>query len=129
MKTLIASNKLPRVVTATILGALAFGCGTVCFAGDNGDVPHAVVRFGDLNLSSPDGAATLYSRIHDAAYDVCRSFDTDDRDLPDLMGLTTCVHNAVRNAVAKIGQPTLLAIYNARNRDPLPITVAATQNR
>jgi UrcA family protein len=129
MKRLIASNKLPRVVTAAILGALAFGCGAVCFAGDNADVPHAVVKIGDLNLSSPDGAATLYSRIHAAAYEVCISFDTDKRDLPDPIGLDACVHNAVRNAVAKVGQPALSAIYNARNRDPLPIRVAATQSR
>ena len=121
MKTLIASTNLPRLVTATIFGPLAFGCAAVCIAGDNGDVPHAVVKFGDLNLSSPDAAAALYGRIYAAAYDVCGSFDTDMRDLPNPRGLNTCVHKAVRNAVARVNEPALSAIYNARNRDPLPI--------
>lgn len=129
MTTLIASIRLPRLVIATILGPLAFGAVTVCIAGDIGDVPHAAVKFGDLDLSSPNGAAALYGRIRLAAYDVCGSFDTDMRDLPDPIELNTCVHNAVRNAVAKVNQPALSAIYNARNRDPLPMTVAAAQNR
>ena len=129
MKTLIASTKLPRLVIATILGPLAFGCAAVCIAGENGDVPHAVVKFHDLNLSSPDGATALYRRIKAAASEVCGSFDTDKRDLTNLAALNTCVHNAVRDAVAKVNQPALSAIYNARNRDPLPITVAIAQNR
>ncbi len=129
MKTLNASTNLPRLVMATILAPLAFGCASVCIAADNGDVPHAVVKFGELNLSSPEGAAALYRRIYAAAYDVCAPFDTDMRDLPDSTGHDKCVHIAVRNAVAKVNQPTLSAIYNARNRDALPITVAAAQNR
>lgn len=129
VKTLIASSRLPRLVTAAIFGSLAFGCTALCIAGDSGDVPHAVVRFGDLDLSSRDGAAALYRRIYATAYDVCRSFDIDMNDRPDLTVRDTCVHGAVRNAVAKINQPALSAIYNARNRDPLPITVATAQNR
>ena len=129
MKTLTASTNLPRLVAATILGTLTLGCAAVCVASDSGDVSHAVVKFGDLNLSSPDAAAVLYRRIRAAAYDVCGSFDTDIRDLPALSAQDTCVHNAVRNAVAKVNQPALSAIYNARNSDPLPITVATAQNR
>lgn len=129
MKTLIASANLPPRVIATITGLLTFGCATVCIAGDNGDMPHAVVRFGDLNVSSPDGAAALYHRIYTAAYEVCGTVDTDRRYLPDPLGLHTCVHHSVRNAVAKVNQPALSAIYNTRNHDPLPITVAAAQNR
>ncbi len=129
MKTLIASANLPRLVMATILAPLAFGCAPLRIAGDNGNVPHAMVKFGDLDLSGADGAATLYRRIYAAAYDVCASFDTDMRDLPDLTRQLTCVHDAVRNTVAKVNRPALSAIYNARNQDPLPITVAAFQSR
>ena len=129
MKTLIASTNLPRLVAATILGTLTLGCAAVCVASDSGDVPHAVVKFGDLNLSSPDGATKLYGRIKGAAKDVCGSFDTNARDLTDLAAVNTCIHNAVRDAVARVNQPALSAIYNARNGDPLPITVATAQNR
>lgn len=127
VKTLIAASELPRLLTAAILCPVAFGCAAPCIAGDNGDIPHALVKFGDLDLSSRDGAAALYRRIYATAYDVCGSFDADMRDLPDLRGRDTCVHSAVRNAVARVNQPALSAIYNARNRDPLQITVAAAR--
>lgn len=87
------------------------------------------MKFSDLNLSSPDGATALYRRINAAAYDVCGSFDTDNRGQFYLTGVTMCVHNAVRDAVAKLNEPALSAIYNARNSDPLPITVASARNR
>ena len=129
MKTLIAFTKPPRLVTATIFGALAFGCGAVSIAGDNHDVPRAVVKFGDLDLSNPQGAAVLYSRIHAAAYDVCRSFDTDIRNQPNLTTWIACVDKTSRNTMIKVNRPELAAIYNAHHRHPLPIPVAAAQSR
>lgn len=129
MKTLTASTHLPRLLIATILGPLALGCAAVSIAGDYGDVPHTAVRFGDLDLSKPDAAAALYGRIKVAAYVVCASFDKDSRDQLDLIGLDRCVHSAVRSAVAKVNRPALSAIYNARNHDPLPMTIVAAQIR
>ncbi len=126
MTTLSASTKPPRLIITAIFAALALSCTAVSVAGD---VPQTVVKFGDLNLSSPNGATALYGRIKVAAYEVCGSFDTDVYGRLDLTGVNTCVHHAVRNAVAKVNQPALSAIYNAKNRDPLPITVAAAQNR
>jgi UrcA family protein len=125
MKTLIASAKHPHLLTAAIFGALAFGWGAVSIAADRSDVPQAVVKFGDLNLSNQQGAATLYNRIADAAHEVCKSFDTDIRDLASHAQLDACVHRAIADAVTKVGQPELIAVYNARNRQPQPITVAA----
>jgi len=125
MKTLLASAKHPHLVTAAIFGALALGCGAVSIAADRSDVPQAVVKFGDLNLSNPQGAATLYNRIVFAAHEVCKSFDADIRDLVSHAQLTACVHMAIADAVTKVGQAELIAVYNTRNRQPLPITVAA----
>ena len=125
MKTLLASAKHPRLVTAAIFGALALGCGAVSIAADRSDVPQAVVKFGDLNLSNPQGAATLYNRIVFAAHEVCKSFDTVIRDLVSHAQLNACVHMAITDAVTKVGQAELIAVYNTRNRQPLPITVAA----
>ncbi len=130
MKTLIAATKRSRLLAATILGSLAIAGPPAALAADNGGIPQTAVKFGDLSLSVRDGAATLYNRIHAAAYDVCRSFDVDRYGQSDLNRVSACVHDAVRNAVAKVNQPALYAAYNARNRDPLPVTVAsATQNR
>jgi UrcA family protein len=129
MKTPNASTNLPRLVGAAILGLLAFGSAAVCVAGENGDVPHAVVKFGDLNLSTADGAAALYHRINAAASNLCGSFRTKIADLPDPQRQYACVRDAVRNAVIAIDQPALSAIYNARNRIHQPPTVASAQNR
>ena len=96
MKTLITSAKLPRLVTTTIFGALAFGCGALSIAADLSDVPQDVVKFGDLNLSNRQGAATLYNRIVAAAHEVCKSFDTDMRDLPWHAQLDACIQQSNR---------------------------------
>jgi len=125
MKTLIASAKLPRLVTTTIFGALALGCGALSIAADSSHVPQAVVKFGDLNLSNRQGAATLYNRIVAAAHEVCKSFDTDIRDLASYPKLDACVHKAITDAVTKVGRPELFAVYNASHRQALPNIVAA----
>jgi UrcA family protein len=125
MKTLITSAKLPRLVTTTIFGALAFGCGALSIAADLSDVPQDVVKFGDLNLSNRQGAATLYNRIVAAAHEVCKSFDTDMRDLPWHAQLDACIHKATADAVTKVGRPELFAVYNASHRQPLANTLAA----
>jgi UrcA family protein len=129
VKISIASTNLPKLITVAILSPLAFGCAALRTAGDNGDLPHAVVNFADLNVARPQGAAVLYNRIVAAAYDVCAGFDVDIRGLVAGSQLLSCVHKAVANAVTSVGRPELVAIYNARNRDPLPITVAAAQRR
>jgi UrcA family protein len=125
MKTLIASATLPRLVTAAIFGALAFGIGTASIAADRSDVPQAVVKFGHLSLSNRQGATKLYDRIVVAANEVCKSFDTDIRDLTSQGQMLACIHKAIADAVTKVGHPELFAVYNARNHQPLPITVAA----
>ena len=129
MKTLTASTQPSHLITTAIFAALTLSCGTVSIAGDQGDPPQSVVKFADLNLANPQGAAALYNRIVAAAYDVCVGFDIDTRDLAVESQLLTCVHRAVLKTVTKVGRPELVAIYNARNRDPLPITVAAAQKR
>jgi UrcA family protein len=84
------------------------------------------VKYGDLNLSNPQGAATLYRRIAQAAHAVCDSSD----DSPwSLAAVHSCVNKAVTDAVTEVGQPQLIAVYNAKNRQPLPFTLATAQNR
>jgi UrcA family protein len=85
------------------------------------------VKFGDLTLSNPQGAATLYRRIAAAARDVCGSYDLDRWNLGSRASLNACVHKAIADAVTKVGQAELFAVYNAKNHQPLPITVAQTR--
>ncbi len=127
MKTTTIFSNLPRLIPPAILGALFLGCGALSIAADNSGVPQVVVKFGDLNVSDPQGAARLYSRITVAAYEVCRSFDVDARNLGSQERLLACVHKAIADAVTKVGRPELFAVYSAKHPQARPIIVAAAQ--
>jgi UrcA family protein len=120
---------MKTLITTTIFSALAVSGSAMCMAADSNDALQAVVKFGDLNLANPQGAAMLYSRISAAAHEVCKSFDIDGRDLGSRTRLDACVHKAIADAVIKVDQPQLFAIYNVKNHQHLPIMVAATQTR
>jgi UrcA family protein len=129
METRMTSSKQPHRITTAIFAALALTCGAVCIAADNSDVPQALVKFGDLNLSNPQGATTLYSRIATAAKKVCKPFDIDGSNLGSRARLDACVHKAIADAVTKVDRPELFAVYKAKNHQPRPIIVAAVQTR
>ncbi len=74
-------------------------------------VRHKVVSFRDLNLETPEGAATLYQRITSAAHEVC-----DNPMRYDLSGfkLHICIKDAVSRAVAQVNRPMLTSLYQAK---------------
>jgi UrcA family protein len=88
------------------------------------------VKFGDLNVSNPLGAATLYERIAAAAHSVCGSYYSNDVfHHGSLARVNACVRKAIADAVTRVGQPELFAVYNTKYRQPLPISVAAARAR
>ena len=125
MNRMTTSTQLRRLIATAILGALASGFAGVS-AADDSDVRSKTVKYGDLNLSNPQGAAALYGRIVQAAYAVC---DTADIGLWSRAAVHDCINKAVADAVTKVGEPRLIAVYNARNSRPLPITLATAQTR
>jgi UrcA family protein len=127
MNTMTISGKLRRtILIATFSAALASSLVAVCTAADSTDAPQEAVKYGDLNVSNPQGAAVLYSRIRAAAGRVCERHD--DRDLAAMQLWNSCVRKAIGDAVAKVNQPALSAIYNTKNGTSHPIIVA-TQSR
>ena len=64
------------------------------------------VNFGDLNLSSSEGIATLYQRIESAVRLACK-----DRLAP---WSRRCYDATIEDAVAKIDQPQLTALHIAK---------------
>lgn len=113
------SKILPSLFASAILGAFATGFAGISAAADSTLERSETVKFGDLNLSNPQGAATLYRRIVRAAHEVC--------DLPDDVVRSSahaCVDKAVADAVSKVGHPELIAIYTAKTHMPMPIIVA-----
>jgi UrcA family protein len=129
MTTHTISKRLARLFPTAIFGALALAGAAVSSAANSGYVPQVSVRYDDLNISSPRGAATLYGRIAAAAYEVCKEFDDGGLSLLLKQRLEACIHQAIVEGVTKVRQPALTAVYNAKNRDQLPITVIVARNR
>lgn len=73
--------------------------------------PQKVVSFKDLNLDTPEGAAVLYRRITNAAYEVCGN--PDRYDLSQLK-LQICIKDAVSRAIAQVNRPMLTSLYQAK---------------
>ena len=82
------------------------------------------VKFADLDISDPSDAHVLYMRILAAAQVVCSyvPFATD-------ADKARCVRDAIADAVTKIDQPELSAVYNAKNRTPVPNSLAVHQSQ
>jgi len=123
MNTMTTSQSFRSVLATAVLGAFAFSMATVCNAADPMDPPQITVKYADLNVSKPEGAAALYARIQQAARRVCLPLDGGAVSSKARMG--ACVHKAIADAVAKVGKPTLFDAYNAHNGQPAPIILAA----
>lgn len=121
------STQLPRILAVAIFAALTCSIATVSFASDGTDALQAKVKYGDLNVSSPSGAATLYNRIRVAAENVCHPFN--NRDFASQKLFAACVHKAMSGAVNEVNQPALFTIYNAKTGISKPIMLASGQAR
>jgi UrcA family protein len=74
--------------------------------------PSEIVQYGDLNLETPQGVASLYRRIHVAADRVCKSTEG-----PQVVSRTfwfawhSCVDHAVAGAVQMAHNENLSAYH------------------
>lgn len=104
---------LRGLIATAIFGFLGLGLCVVA-AADPSDESRTV-KFADLNVSNPSDAHVLYRRIRAAAQVVCSYYffatDTDK---------ARCVRDATADAVTRINQPELSAVYNANNRTSVP---------
>lgn len=125
MNAMSTSIRFRGLIAAAILGALASSFSAVSVAADPGatDLRSSVVNYQDLNVLKPQGAAALYGRIRTAAESVCSV--PEAADFAATLQVSPCVHKAIAQAVSAINQPTLIAVYNAKNKTPLPVIVAA----
>jgi UrcA family protein len=103
-----------RITTIILTSAVAVGA-QMAHAADPTDASlrHVKVLYSDLNLTSIDGATTLYRRLQSAAESVCAEHGT--KDLGSVFRVKTCVSAAVSAAVTDINQPTLTAYYRAKH--------------
>ena len=111
MTTSIRSTRARGLIATAILTTLISGFSAVCGAAV-ADVPQAIVKFADLDVSTTGGAAALFNRIRYASEGVCSPLDHGD--LASKFRQKQCVKQAIQGAVAKVNQPALSAVYAAR---------------
>jgi UrcA family protein len=73
------------------------------------EVRSKIVAYGDLDLTKPAGAATLFSRIKGAAHVVCGS--DENRPISGLRVSERCERDAIVGAVTSVNAPALNAYY------------------
>ncbi|MGH9641436.1 MAG: UrcA family protein [Terriglobales bacterium] len=83
------------------------------------------VHFADLNLSSPEGARALYSRIRSAAASLCgEQFSLWDGNRP--REWATCYRTTIERAVMRVNYPTVTAAHREATQQSASIAVAST---
>ena len=111
-----------RFVSAAILGTLALGFAATAPADDN--LRKVTVKFADLNVSTPEGAAVLYSRIRAAAKTVC---EVDDFSPFTSRSASACVRESITQAVTKVNQTALYTVFNEHYKASLPANLLSTR--
>jgi len=124
----ITSTPLRTLVAGAILNALAFSFATVSSADERTTPPQVIVKFGDLDLSTSQGAVALYGRIHSAAVNVCsRTYAGDD--LAYKLNKDACLQTVIGDAVRHVNQPALSAVFASKYAAQQPVVLAATETR
>ena len=82
------------------------------------------VKFRDLDLSKPDGVATLYQRIERSARLVCTD-SSSPWDAGRVATMQRCYEAAIQDAVSNINQPQLTAFHQAKTGKPVQVGAAS----
>jgi UrcA family protein len=110
----VSSNRSTSRLLTALAGCLLAGTLSVAHAAPPSDaVPTTVVKYGDLNISTDDGARALYQRITAAARRVCPL--DDSRELAQTARSNACRTAAVARAVRDINSPRLAELYAGRS--------------
>lgn len=125
MNSINVINIIRYFAASALIGTLCVGFAVPSLADDGTDMQKATVKFGDLNISTPEGAAALYGRIRAAARSVCGE---EQDDLWGRARAESCVHKAIADAVSKVNQPALFIVYNEHYKPPLS-TALLSQTR
>jgi len=123
----ITSTPLRTLVAGAILSALAFSAATVSRADDGTTPPQVIVKFGDLDVSTSQGAAALYGRIHRAAVDVCSRMYVIEQAYK--WHKDACLQQVIGEAVTKVNRPALSAVFASKFGVSPPMVLAAAGTR
>jgi UrcA family protein len=122
MNTSTPSTALRGLIATAIFGALALSFSAVS-AADPASSAGITVKYSDIKIESTSGARVIYERIRAAAQSACNYFwfktDADE---------ARCLQNTIANAVTKVNQPALTAVYNEKFKTSSP-TPLLSQSR
>jgi UrcA family protein len=105
----VKSNRVVIGRIAVLVGCLLAGSVGAAQAATSTDaVPTVVVRYGDLDLSSTEGARVLYQRISVAARQVC-PFEYS-KSVSQVGKNRACREAAIERAVNAVNNPQLVAM-------------------
>ena len=127
MNTMTTARRFQSLMSIALVCIFSFGLPALPVAADSFAPLKVTVKFGDLEISRPQGAAALYGRIRSAAEKVCSPFEG-----PGLWAkahLDACIHKAVADAVIAVNEPALLAVYSAKLGKTQPARVTSLQDR
>lgn len=100
------------IAGAALAAAVAtFLAPTAARADDLEETESVIVHFGDLDLSTPNGAHLLYMRLKNAAKSVCGD-EYDAIDLKQRGDIVDCQRDAIQHAVEHVDRPQLTAVYD-----------------
>ena len=123
----ISSTPLRTLIAGAILSALAFSLPTVSSAEEGTTPPQVIVKFADLDVSTAQGAQALYGRIHSAADDVCwRMYQSS---AAYRLYKDACLQKVIADAVTKVNEPALSAVFASKYSVSAPVVVAAAGTR
>jgi UrcA family protein len=123
----ITSAPRRTLLAGAILGALALSFATVSSADDGTSPPQVIVKFADLDVSTSQGAVALYGRIHGAADDVCSRMYYSHEAYR--WHKAACLQKVIADAVIKVNEPALSAVYASKYGVAAPVVLAAAGAR
>jgi UrcA family protein len=123
MNTKTNRNHVGTAIAAVLFGAVAAVASLPASADSNQAPPQVTVKYGDIDISNPQGAAALYARIRSAAKAVCPRLD--ERELERIAQAQACIDHAISTAVAHVNAPALSEVYAKNTGKPVPTLLAA----
>ncbi len=123
----ITSTCRRTLLAGMILSALAFSFATVSRADDDTAPPQVIVKFADLDVSTSQGAAALYRRIHSAAVDVCSRMYVTEQEYK--WHKNACLQKVIGDAVIKVNRPALSAVFASKYDVSPTVGLAAAGTR
>jgi UrcA family protein len=122
MNTMTSVSRFRTVIASALFGTVASSFAVLPAVADSSDPPQATVKYEDLNIASPEGAAVLYARIRRAAEKGCSQVDGGVDSYGERQ---VCINKAILQAVTKVNAPALYAVFASGRRVPRPAVLAA----